>query len=101
MVKPDLFAFALLAVSVLTGLIVQAIKAIVAEHHGEVKKPNTLAGIVAVILAVALSFGFAAYTGAQISTQFVLAVVALSLLSWLCAMLGYDKVIQTLAQLKR
>jgi ABC-type thiamine transport system substrate-binding protein len=27
--------------------------------------------------------------------------VALAFLSWLCAMLGYDKVMQTLAQLKR
>lgn len=99
--KLDMFAFALLVVSTLTGLVVQAIKAMLAENHIVMKKPNTVAGIVAVVLAALLGVGWVLYTGAVWSVQLVLLLVALAFLSWLCAMLGYDKVMQTLAQLKR
>jgi uncharacterized membrane protein YqgA involved in biofilm formation len=96
-----MFAFALLVVSTLTGLVVQAIKAMLAENHIVMKKPNTVAGIVAIVLAALLGVGWVLYTGAVWSVQLVLLLVALAFLSWLCAMLGYDKVMQTLAQLKR
>lgn len=99
--KLDMFAFALLVVSTLTGLVVQAIKAMLAENHIVMKKPNTVAGIVAIVLAVLLGVGWVLYTGAVWSVQLVLLLVALGFLSWLCAMLGYDKVMQTLAQIKR
>lgn len=95
----DYFAFALLIVSTLTGLVTEAIKAMLAENHIVVKRPNTLAGIVAIILCVALGVGYMLYTSAAWTVQIALTLVALALLSWLCAMLGYDKVIQTLAQL--
>lgn len=99
--KLDMFAFALLVVSTLTGLVVQAIKAMLAENHIVMKKPNTVAGIVAIVLAALLGVGWVLYTGTVWSVQLVLLLVALAFLSWLCAMLGYDKVMQTLAQLKR
>lgn len=99
--KLDMFAFALLVVSTLTGLVVQAIKAMLAEAHIVMKKPNTVAGIVAIVLAALLGVGWVLYTGAVWSVQLVLLLVALAFLSWLCAMLGYDKVMQTLAQLRR
>lgn len=72
-----------------------------AENHIVMKKPNTVAGIVAIVLAALLGVGWALYTGAVWSVQLVLLLVALAFLSWLCAMLGYDKVMQTLAQIKR
>ena len=99
--KIDMFAFALLVVSTLTGLVVQAIKAMLAENHIVMKKPNTVAGIVAIVLAALLGVGWVLYTGAAWSVRLVLLLVALGFLSWLCAMLGYDKVMQTLAQLRR
>ena len=99
--KIDMFAFALLVVSTLTGLVVQAIKAILAETGGAMKRPNTAAGIVAIVLAVLLGVGWMIYTGTAWTAQMVLTLVALAVLSWLCAMLGYDKVMQTLAQIKR
>lgn len=99
--KIDMFAFALLVVSTLTGLVTEAIKAMLAEKHIVMKKPNTVAGIVAIVLAALLGVGWALYTGAVRSVQLVLLLVALAFLSWLCAMLGYDKVMQTLAQLRR
>ena len=99
--KIDMFAFALLVVSTLTSLVVQAAKAVLAEHHITMKHPNTVAGVVAVILAVLLAVGWVLYTVTAWSTQLILSIVALAILSWLCAMCGYDKIVQTLAQLKR
>ena len=93
--------FALMAVSALTGLVVQAIKIIMAEHHAVMKKPNTVAGVVAVILSALLGIGYVLYTATAWNIQIVFTLIALAILSWLCAMLGYDKVMQTLAQLKR
>ena len=94
-------AFALMAISALTSLITQAIKVIFAENHVEVKKPNTLAGIISIILSIVLGIGYVYFTGVVWSVQIVLTIVALAVLSWLCAMLGYDKVIQTINQFKQ
>ena len=93
--------FALMLASALTGLIVQAIKILMAENHAVMKKPNTVAGIVAVVLSAVLGIGYVMYTATAWTVQIVLALIALAILSWLCAMLGYDKVMQTLAQLKK
>ena len=95
----QIFAFLLLLVSLLTGLVTEAIKNMEAER-GQKTHPNTTAGIVALVLSVLIGVGWALYTGATWSTQIILALIALVFLSWLCAMVGYDKVIQTLAQLR-
>ena len=95
----QIFSFLLLLVSLLTGLVTAAIKKMIAER-GKTPKPNTTAGIVALVLSVLIGVGWALYTGATWSTQIILALIALVFLSWLCAMVGYDKVIQTLAQLR-
>ena len=97
----DMFAFGLLAVSVFTGLIVQGIKVVLTEKGKELKEPNTTAGIVAAVLAILLGVGYALYTAMPCTVQLVLEIIALAGLSWLCAMVGYDKVIQTLEQLKK
>ena len=99
--KLDVFAIGLLAVSLFTGLIVQAIKAILADKQKELKEPNTTAGIVALITAILLGVGYALYTNIPCSVQLVLEIIALAVLSWLAAMCGYDKIIQTLEQLKK
>lgn len=83
------FAFLLLMVSVLTSLAVQALKSIL-DEQGWSYAPNTLAGAVAVVLGIAVGI----ITGCSLA-----AVIALVFLSWLCAMLGYDKVKQALEQI--
>ena len=95
----QIFAFLLLLVSLLTGLVTEAIKNMEAER-GQKTHPNTTAGIVALILSAVVGVGWAFYTGATWTVQLGLALVALVFLSWLCAMVGYDKVVQTLAQLR-
>ena len=99
--KLDMFAFGLLAVSVFTGLIVEGVKTLLKEKGKELKEPNTTAGIVSAVLAIVLGVGYALYMTIPCTVQLVLEIIALAGLSWLCAMVGYDKVIQTLEQLKK
>ena len=86
----------LMLCSVLTGLIVEAIKKMTT-----VRKPNITAAVVSIIVGAVVPIAYILYKAISIDTTAVLYVISLIVLSWLCAMLGYDKVIQTLTQLKR
>lgn len=94
----EIFAVALVAISVLTSLVVEAIKKVI----GEDKKysPNVLAMIVSVVVSVLVIAGYLLYYSIPFTTQIAVVSVALIILSFLCATLGYDKVIQTLKQIK-
>lgn len=90
-------AFFLLSIcSVLTGLIVEGIKKMV-----EVKRPNVVAAIVAVMIGIIIPLGYTIILQIKIDATIIAYVASICLLSWLCAMLGYDKVIQTISQLER
>lgn len=86
----------LIICSVVTGLIVEAIKKMMV-----IDKPNILAAVVSVIVGIFVSIMYAIYNNLVIDTMYVMHIVSVVVLSWLCSMLGYDKVIQTLAQLRR
>lgn len=88
-------SFILLICSALTGLIVEAIKKMV-----EVKKPNIVAAIVSVIVGIVVSIGYILLKNIGISIDSMLYVIGIVVLSWLVSMLGYDKVIQTMLQIK-
>ncbi|MDE6875881.1 MAG: aminopeptidase [Lachnospiraceae bacterium] len=92
------FLLGLLAVSTLTGLVTEAVKKLLREL-GKNPPPNLLAGIVAVVLAVAVSAGYLVLSGTAFRAGAAVYVLALVFLSWLAAMVGYDKVVQALAQL--
>lgn len=95
----EIFLVLLLAVSVLTGLFTQALKSVFEEHKINYYA-NTLAGIVSGILSVALTAGYAVITEAAVNQQYVVYGIALLALSWLSAMVGYDKVVQAITQIK-
>lgn len=95
----QIFTAGLMVVSLLTGLVTEAIKKIM-DENGKTYKANTLAGIVSVILAPVTCVFYAVNTGAAFDVQFITCAVALTFLSWLCSMVGYDKVVQTFAQFK-
>lgn len=86
--------FLLLLCSTLTGLVTEALKKMM-----KITKPNITAAIVSIIvgLFVSVSWIFACHIVVNATT--VLFCVSLIVLSWLCSMLGYDKVVQTLIQL--
>ncbi|MCD8331752.1 MAG: aminopeptidase [Oscillospiraceae bacterium] len=96
----SIFLLGLLVVSTLTGLVTEAIKKQL-DECGKSYKSNLLAGIVALVLSAALSVGYTVITEMAWTSQLVVASVALMLLSWLSAMLGYDKVIQAISQFKQ
>lgn len=92
MIGFEIFLMGLMCVSTLTGLCTEAVKKILAEHNVKYYA-NTLAAIVSIILSIIVGFGYMILTNTAFSAQFAVCVVALMLMSWLCAMVGYDKVI--------
>ncbi len=93
----EVFLTALLLVSVLTSLTVQAVKSWLTEQ-GKAYHANALAGYISVILSVVVGAAYTIITGAALNARMIVILIALIFLSWLCAMLGYDKVVQSLAQ---
>lgn len=63
-------------------------------------RSNLLAGVVAVILSIAVDTGYMILTETLMNEKMAVILIALVLLSWLCAMVGYDKVIQAISQFK-
>ena len=92
-----LFLCGLLVVSVFTSLLTEAVKKWLTERNRPYKS-NTLAGYCAVVLSVLVWIGYMVLTETAFSGQMVVYLIALILLSWLAAMVGYDKVVQAIAQ---
>lgn len=95
----EIFLVGLLVVSIFTGLFTEGIKKWLQEASVPYRA-NALAGYVAVGLSVAIGAAYIILTEAAINAQMAVYLIALILLSWLCAMVGYDKVIQGIAQIK-
>lgn len=98
--KIEIFLTGLLLVSLLTGLVTEAFKKQFYDESAERFRANMVAGIASFILSLAVGVGYIVYTGEAFTAKIIIAIIALVFLSWLCAMLGYDKVMQTLSQLK-
>ena len=100
MMSLEVFLFGLLIVSTLTGLFTEAIKKWL-DGRGKKYLSNALAGYVAIGLSIAVGIAYIILVGAALNAQTAVYLIALILLSWLCAMVGYDKVMQAIAQFKR
>lgn len=87
--------FLLLVCSAITTLIVEAIK----KMKGGLKSANIVAAIVGVITGILIPVGYSLYNGISFDIQNILTIISIAILSWLCSMLGFDKVVQTLKQL--
>lgn len=85
--------------SALTGLVTEAIKKIIAERNATYRA-NTLAGLVSLVLSAVVGTGYILLSGIGFTTQVIVYLIALLFMSWLCAMVGYDKVMQTISQFK-
>nr|DAQ19168.1 MAG TPA: hypothetical protein [Caudoviricetes sp.] len=99
MVNLETFLLGLLIVSALTGLVTEAIKKIIAERNATYRA-NTLAGLVSLVLSAVVGTGYILLSGIGFTTQVIVYLIALLFMSWLCAMVGYDKVMQTISQFK-
>ena len=96
----EVFLLMLLIVSVLTGLFTEGIKNWMKERD-KTYYPNALAGYVAVALSVWVGAAYVIITNAALNAHMAVYLIALVLLSWLAAMVGYDKVIQAITQFKQ
>lgn len=99
MIDFQTFLLGLLISSTLTGLVTEAVKKILAESNKSYRA-NTLAGIIALIVSALIGVGYVLLMAIPFTTQIIIYIVALVLMSWLCAMVGYDKVIQAISQFK-
>ncbi len=89
----------LFVVSILTTLTVQGIKYIL-DTSNKNYSSNILAVIVSAVLSVFIVFLYCLYNNIQITTQIIIETAVLVYLSFLVATNGYDKVIQTIKQIK-
>lgn len=85
--------------SVLTTLATEAVKKMI-PVRAEYSK-NVLAGIVAIVMGIAVSICYCVLTNTPATKITVVYAICLVFLSWICAMVGYDKTVQAIAQLKR
>jgi len=99
MISLENFLFGLLITSTLTGLVTEAVKNVLAEHNVNYYS-NTLAGLAASILSTAIGVGYIILENAGFTAQTIICLIALVFMSWLCAMVGYDKVVQAISQFK-
>ena len=99
MITFDIFLIGLLVISTLTSLVTEAVKKILVElkvnYHA-----NLLAGIVATILSAAIGAGYVIIVELAFTAQIIVCIIALVFMSWLCAMVGYDKVIGQFKNIK-
>ena len=90
----------LLIVATMTGLVTEAVKKVLQEGNIPYK-PNLLAGLVAVVLSVGVGAAYIVLTETALTAKMAVYLIALVFLSWLSAMVGYDKVVQTISQIKK
>ncbi len=94
----EVFLFLLFAVSVMTSLFVEGIKKFIGDKFKY--SSNILAGIVSIVLSILAGVFYCILAEVAFSAKIVVFLIALMLLSWLCAMVGYDKVVQAIRQLQ-
>lgn len=95
----EYFLLLLMIVSIFTGLVTEGVKKLLDEAE-QPYRANLLAGGVAVALSSLVGVGYIVLTEAQINSKMAVYIIALVLLSWLSSMVGYDKVIQAIGQIR-
>lgn len=98
MMTLEVFLMLLLAVSIFTGLVVEGIKKFAGNKYNA--SSNVVAGVVAIVLGVVFGICYCILAEVAITAQLIVILIALVFLSWLCAMIGYDKVVQAILQIK-
>ncbi len=95
----SVFLMLLMLVSTFTGLVTEAVKKCLQER-GKTYYANALAGYISAGLSIAVGAAYIIIAGAAINAQMAVYLIALIFLSWLAAMVGYDKVIQEISQFR-
>ena len=86
--------FLLTICAAMTSLITEAIK-----KTFDGGKPTITAAIVSVVTGVGVPIGYLILNHLAITPQDIVYIVAMVVLTWLCATLGYDKVVEIIHQI--
>ena len=86
--------FLLVIAAVMTSLITEAIKKTFSGG-----KPTITAAIVSAVTGVGIPVGYLILNHLTITAQDIVYIVAMVVLTWLCATLGYDKVMEVINQI--
>lgn len=95
----EIFLFCLFLVSIFTGLGTEAMKVLL-DYFNKQYHSNVLAGVVSIPVSAVVGSGYIILTNTAFTSQLGVYLVALIALGWIGAMIGYDKVIQTIKQCK-
>lgn len=95
------FLTLLMIVSVFTSLFTEAVKVVLDGMGKKFPSSNVLAGVVALVLSVLICVAFSTLYDVPFTGKVAVYYVALVLLGWLSAMVGYDKVIQAFTQIQK
>ena len=90
---------ALIAVSLLTNLTVEGFKKLM-DERGMTYSSNLLAAVTSVIIAAAIFGGYMIMNDITFTIKIAVQIVVLMYLAFLSSTVGYDKIIQTLNQIK-
>ena len=90
---------ALIAVSLLTNLTVEGLKKLM-DERGMTYSSNLLAAVTSVIIAAAIFGGYMIMNDIIFTIKIAVQIVVLMYLAFLSSTVGYDKIIQTLKQIK-
>ena len=90
---------ALIAVSLLTNLTVEGLKKLM-DERGMTYSSNLLAAVTSVIIAAAIFGGYMIMNDIAFTIKITVQIVVLMYLAFLSSTVGYDKIIQTLKQIK-
>lgn len=90
----EIFVYVIMAVSIITSLVVEALKMIIKRTDY-----NVIAGFVSIILTIFAAAGYAIWYNVAIDAKYIIFFIGVAFASWLSAMLGFDKVKQAVIQI--
>ena len=90
---------ALIAVSLLTNLTVEGLKKLM-DERGMTYSSNLLSAVTSVIIAAAIFGGYMIMNDIAFTIKIAVQIVVLMYLAFLSSTVGYDKIVQTLKQIK-
>lgn len=99
MINTQVFLTGMLISAALSSLATEAVKRILDEHN-KTYASNTLAGVISAFVSTGVGGAYVALNHIAFTPEVGAYWVGLVFMTWLCSMVGYDKVIQTIAQFK-
>ena len=94
----EVFMTMLFAVSVVNSLLTEAVKQVFDEFE-KTYSSNIIAGIVSVVVGGFICYSHAMFSGVEPNHLLFITYIAFVVMSWVCAMVGYDKVMQAVKQI--